>query len=64
MPFNTSNTDVHIHYTKTSVHFSLRTQYACIIKTNPLMLLKQIIAVYSESETKHINTLVKKVQSL
>jgi hypothetical protein len=60
MPFNTSNIDVHIHYTKTSVHFSLRTQYACIIKTNPLMLHKQITAVYSASDTKHINTLVKK----
>jgi hypothetical protein len=41
---------------KNSVRTAKKTQVFTITKTNLLMLFKEIIAVYSENHTKHINT--------
>jgi hypothetical protein len=41
---------------KNSVRTSKRTPHFTITEINWLMLLKEIIAVYTENHTKHINT--------
>jgi hypothetical protein len=40
-----------------------KTQHFTITKINWLTLFKEIIAVYSENHTKHINTLCAKMQN-
>jgi hypothetical protein len=42
---------------KYSVRTAKKTQHFTIKKINRLTLFKEIIAVYSENHTKHINTL-------
>jgi hypothetical protein len=45
---------------KNPVRTSKKTQHFTITKINWLMLFKEIIAVYSENNTKPINTLLVK----
>jgi hypothetical protein len=42
---------------QSSVRASQETHYVSITKPNPLMLFREIIAVYCENHTEHINTL-------
>jgi hypothetical protein len=45
---------------KNAVHTAKKTQHFTITKTKWLMLFRKMIAVYSESHTKPINTLYEK----
>ena len=44
-------------YTEHSARTAQWTHYGCVIKTSPLMLYREIMAVCSQIHTKHINTL-------
>jgi hypothetical protein len=49
--------DIDFTLFKSSVPTSQETHCISIIKTNWLVLFREIIAVYSENHTKHINTI-------
>jgi hypothetical protein len=49
---------------KNSVRTSQETHYVSATKTNRLMLFGEIIAVYCENHTEHINTLCRRMQRL
>jgi hypothetical protein len=53
-PFKTS---INLNYIQDPVHTTQSTHLPSVIKTSQLMLHREIIALFSEIHTEHINTL-------